>query len=140
MRFAGTRIEGLLGNDKPDYGQTVSNASTLRSQESQAVTDLMGKTTASGIKAAGDVEAANIVGAAESALASAQGQASIFEGIGQIGGAAIGAMGPADITSYSDIPSGGLRGFKAGGGFSNPNAYFGTGGKYGNYVKPSFLN
>ena len=134
MRFAGTRIEGLLGADKPDYGQTVSNASTLRSQESQAVTDVMGKTAAAGITAAGDAESANIVGAAQSSLANAQGQAAIMKGIGQIGGAAIGAMGPANISSYSDIPSEGLRGFKAGGGFSNPNAYMGTGGKYGSFV------
>ena len=139
MRFAGTRIEGFMG-DRPDYGEAVSDASTLRSKESQAVTDVMGKTAAAGINAAGKAESAKITGSAASALARAQGQAAVMEGIGQIGGAAIGAMGPADITSYSDIPSGGLRGFKAGGGFSNPNAYFGTGGKYGNYVKPSFLN
>ena len=133
MRFAGTRIEGLLGNDKPDYGATVSNASTLRSQESQAVTDVMGKTASAGIKAAGDVESANIVGAAESALASAQGQAAIMSGIGEIGGAAIGQFG--GINSYSDIPAAGLRGSAAGGGL---DAYFGTGGKYGSFVPPSF--
>ena len=92
MRFAGTRIEGFLG-DGPDYGELASNASTIRSREGQAVTDAMAKTSATGINAAGEVEAANIVGAAESALASAQGQASIMKGIGQIGGAAIGEFG-----------------------------------------------
>ena len=101
MRFAGTRIEGFLGDDKPDYGATVSNASTLRSQESQAVTDVMGKTAAAGIKAAGDVESANIVGAAQSALANAQGQASIMSGIGEIGASAIGAFGGGGFGSYN---------------------------------------
>ena len=134
MRFAGTRIEGFLG-DGPDYGEIASNASTIRSREDQAVTDAMAKTSATGINAAGEVEAANIVGAAQSALASAQGQASIMKGIGQIGGAAIGQFG--GINSYSDIPAAGLRGSAAGGGL---DAYFGTGGKYGSYVKPSFLN
>ena len=137
MRFAGTSMTNFLA-DRPDYGQTVSNASTLRSQEGQAITDAMGKTAAAGINAAGKVKSAEITGAAEAALASAQGQASIMKGIGQIGASAIGSFGPADITSYSDIPTGGLRGFKAGGGFSNPNAYFGTGGKYGSFVPPSF--
>ena len=101
MRFAGTRIEGLLGSDKPDYGQTVSNASTLRSQEGQAITDAMGKTAAAGIDAAGKAEAANITGAAEAALANAQGQASIMKGIGQIGGAAIGGFGGGGFGSYN---------------------------------------
>ena len=138
MRFAGSRLEGFLGDHGPDYGATASAASTLRSREGQAVTDAMGKTAAAGITAAGKAKSAEISGAAEAALASAQGQASIMKGIGQIGGAAIGSFGPANITSYSDIPTEGLRGLKAGGGFSNPNAYFGTGGKYGSFVPPSF--
>ena len=91
MRFAGSRIEGLLG-DRPDYGATVSNASTLRSREGQAITDAMGKTAAAGINAAGKAESAKITGSAASALARAQGQAAVMEGIGQIGGAAIGAI------------------------------------------------
>ena len=92
MRFAGTRIEGLLG-DRPDYGQTVSDASTLRSKESQAVTDAMADTTNAGILGAGKTESAKITGAAEAALAQAKGQASMMSSLGQIGGAAIGAFG-----------------------------------------------
>ena len=92
MRFAGTRIEGLLG-DRPDYGQTVSDASTLRSKESQAVTDAMADTASAGILGAGKAESAKITGAAEAALANAQGQASMMSSLGQIGGAAIGGFG-----------------------------------------------
>ena len=136
MRFAGTRIEGFLG-DKPDYGALASGADSLRSKESQAATGLMGKTAAAGISAAGQVKGAEITGAAQQAMASAQSQAAMMGMIGQIGGAAISAMGPANINSYDDIPAEGLRGLKAGGGFSNPNAYVGTGGRHGSFVPPT---
>ena len=135
MRFAGTRIEGFLG-DKPDYGALASGADSLRSKESQAATGLMGKTAAAGISAAGQVKGAEITGAAQQAMASAQSQAATMGMIGQIGGAAIGAMGPANISSYSDIPAEGISGIKAG-GISNPNAYIGQGGKYGSFVPPT---
>ena len=96
MRFAGTRIEGFLG-DKPDYGALASGADSLRSKESQAATGLMGKTAAAGISAAGQVKGSEITGAAEQALASAQSQAATMGMIGQIGGAAIGAAGKAGL-------------------------------------------
>ena len=67
MRFAGTRIEGFLG-DSPDYGKIVSGGSTLKSKEGQAATDLMGKTAAAGISAAGEVKGAEITGAAQRAM------------------------------------------------------------------------
>ena len=90
MRFAGSRIEGFLG-DKPDYGALASGASKLRSKERQAVTDIMGKTAAAGVSAAGQVKASEITGSAQQAMASAQSQASIMGTIGQVGGAFIGA-------------------------------------------------
>ena len=96
MRFAGTRIEGFLG-DKPDYGSLASGADSLRSKESQAATGLMGKTAAAGISAAGQVKGAEITGAAQQAMASAQSQAATMGMIGQIGGAAIGAAGKAGL-------------------------------------------
>ena len=96
MRFAGTRIEGLLG-DKPDYGALASGADSLRSKESQAATDLMGKTAATGISAAGQVKGAEITGAAEEAMASAQSQAAMYGMVGQIGAAGITAAGKAGL-------------------------------------------
>ena len=44
-----------------------------------------------------------------------------------------GGGGGGGITSYDQIPAEGLRGAAAGGG---PNAYFGTGGRYGTFVPP----
>ena len=85
MRFAGTRIEGFLG-DKPDYGQLASDADTLRSRENQAISDLMGNTAAAGISAAGKVKSAELTGAAESQLAGAQGNAAMLHNLGKIGG------------------------------------------------------
>ena len=96
MRFAGTRIEGFLG-DKPDYGALASGADSLRSKESQAVTGLMGKTAATGISAAGRVKAAEITGAAQEQMASAQSQAAMMGMIGKIGGAAITGAGDAGL-------------------------------------------
>ena len=115
MRFAGTRIEGLLGSDRPDFGSLAQKGLANRTQESTAATDLMGKTAATGISEAGKVEAANITGAAAQSLANAQSQASIMSGIGQIAGSAIGAFGSSGIgkgaafgevgTSGSDMAS-----------------------------------
>ena len=147
MRFAGTRIEGLLGGDRPEYGALSQKALANRTAESTAATDLMGKTAATGISAAGAVEAANITGAAQASLANAQGQAAIMSGIGDIAGSAIGAFGRSKIGSYDDIPAAGLTGSAVGAG-AGKHAYIGTGGKYGSLTPPtqnangswSFLN
>ena len=130
MRFAGTRMESFMGGDRPEYGALAQKGLANRTEESTAATDLMGKTAATGIAEAGKVEAAKITGMAAASLAQAQGQAAIMEGIGGIASSAIGAFSTPSINSYSDIPAGGLRGAAAGGG---PNAYFGTGGKYGSF-------
>ncbi len=104
MRFAGTRIEGFLG-DKPDYGEIASEASTLRSKEGQAATDLMGKTAAAGISAAGNVKGAEITGAAQQAMASAQSQAATMGMIGKIGAAGITAAGGAGLFGGGGTPT-----------------------------------
>ena len=134
MRFAGTRMESFMGGDRPDFSALAQKGLANRTEESTTATDLMGKTAATGISEAGKVEAANIVGAAQASLAQAQGQASIMSGLGSIASSAIGAFGAPSISSYSDIPAGGLTGAAAGGG---PNAYFGTGGKYGSFTPPT---
>ena len=100
MRFAGTRIEGFLG-DKPDYGKIATGASTLRSKEGQAATNLMGRTAAAGIQAAGQVKGAKITGAAQQEMASAQSQAATMGMIGQIAGAGIGAAGDAGLFGHN---------------------------------------
>ena len=115
MRFAGTRMESFMGGDRPDFSALAQKGLANRTEESTAATDLMGKTAATGISEAGKVEAANIVGAAQASLASAQAQGSMFSALGQIGGAAIGAFGSPGIgtgasfgqvgTSGSDMAS-----------------------------------
>ena len=92
MRFAGTRMEGFLGDDRPDFGSMVQKGAAIRNKESTTATDLMGKTAATGIAEAGKVEAANITGAAQTALANAKGQAAVMSGIGDIAGSFIGAI------------------------------------------------
>ena len=92
MRFAGTRMEGFLSDDRPDYGEMAQKGLALRNKEETAATDLMGKTAATGIAEAGRVEAANITGAAQAAVANAQGNAAIMKGIGGIASSAIGAI------------------------------------------------
>ena len=93
MRFAGSRIEGFMGSDnRPDFGNINETGLAIRNKESTTATDLMGQTAATGIKAAGDVEASKIVGAAQASAAQAQGQASIMKGIGGIASSAIGAI------------------------------------------------
>ena len=94
MRFAGTRMEGFLGDsNRPDFGNINETGLAIRNKESTTYTDLMGQTAATGIAEAGKVEAAGIVGQAQASAAQAQGQAAIMEGIGGIASSAIGAFG-----------------------------------------------
>lgn len=93
MRFAGSRIEGFLGDkNRPDFGNMTESALAMRNKEDTTATDLMGQTASVGIKAAGDVQAQNIVSEAQAGVAQAQGQASMMEGIGSIASSAIGAI------------------------------------------------
>ena len=101
MRFAGTRIanyaktpgvESFMDPRRPDMGEISMAGDNLRANESVKATDLMGKTTAKGIMAAGEVEASEILAEAGAAAAAAQGNAAIMEGIGGIGSSLIGAI------------------------------------------------
>ena len=121
MRFAGTRMEGFMGDDRPDFGALSQKALANRTAESTAGTDLMGKTAATGIAAAGAVEAANITGAAQASLANAQGQASIMSGLGSIASSAIGAI-PTGGGSFS-TPSVKTASTDYSSAFSNPSTY-----------------
>ena len=124
MRFAGSRIEGFMGGDEsPNFGEMAQKGLAIRNKESTTTTDLMGKTAATGIQAAGDVEASKITGEAATALAKAQGQASMMSSIGEIGSSLIGGMGSSGGGgSYgSNIQIGDLN--KYADAFNNPNTY-----------------
>ena len=113
MRFAGTRMEGFLGDsNRPDFGNINETGLAIRNKESTTYTDLMGQTAATGIAEAGKVEASKIVGAAQASAAQAQGQAAIMEGIGGIASSAIGAFGGGGF-------GGGGTGTMSGGGSFN---------------------
>ena len=135
MRFAGTAVsnfaktpgvESYLDPMRPNAGEQAMVGDNIRAKESTAGTELMGRTAAKGITAAGEVEAAGILSEAQAAVANAQGNAAIMEGLGGIGSSLIGA-----------IPTGGGGGGgafnigKTAGNFSTPssNVYsqFGTG-------------
>ena len=101
MRFAGTAIsnyantpgmESFLDPMRPRADEQVMMSDNIRRQEATAGTELMGRTASKGISAAGEVEAAEILGDAGAAYAQAQGNASIMSGIGKIGGSLIGAI------------------------------------------------
>ncbi len=128
MRFAGTRIEGFLG-DKPNYGELASKASTLKSKEGQAATNLMGRTAAAGIQAAGQVKGAKITGAAQQEMASAQSQAATMGMIGQIAGAGIGAIptgggnGAGKIATLDSTPMTVEKAYGSSVSYYDPNIY-----------------
>ena len=124
MRFAGSRSEGFMGDDSPNFGDMAQKSLAIRNKEETTGTDLMGKTAATGIKAAGDVQASKITGEANAALANAQGQAAMMKGIGEIGSSLIGGIGSfsgGGGTSYgSNVQTTGMDYSSA---FSNPNFY-----------------
>lgn len=124
MRFAGSRIEGFMGSEnRPDFGNINQTGLAIRNKESTTATDLMGKTAAVGIKAAGDVEASKILGAAQASVAQAQGQAAIMEGIGGIASSAIGAFGGGGGGGSSFNPGVKTSGIDYSSAFSNPSFY-----------------
>ena len=101
MRFAGQRISDFTGGvagvedymaDSPDYGKNAMAASNIAREETTNSIGKQSEVANTGIMSAADAEAAKITGAAQSALANAQGQASIMSGIGKIGGAFIGGI------------------------------------------------
>ena len=101
MRFAGQRVSNFTGGvtgvedymtDSPDYGESAQAASNINREETVNSIGKQSDTLNTGITSGAQVEAAAITGAAQSALANAQGQASIMSGIGQIGGSIIGGM------------------------------------------------
>ena len=93
MRFAGSRIEGFLNADRPDFGKMAQDADTMRSQESNAMTDIQAKIGATGIGEAGKVEAAGIMADARAQAAQSQAQGSMFSSLGNIGSSLIGGIG-----------------------------------------------
>ena len=130
MRFAGSAPITDFLSQSMDHGAVAQEAAKTRSAVNQAGIDLQGQTAASGISAAGKVESAGIIGDAQAGLAQAQGNAAIMEGIGQIGGAAVGAFGGGTF-NYAGGP--GSTGTKMGAGGGTVGGYGTLGPNYGIY-------
>ena len=101
MRFAGQRVSDYTGGvagvedymaDSPDYGKNAMAASNIAREETTNSIGKQSEVANTGIMSAADAEAAKITGAAASAVAQAQGQASVMSGIGKIGGSLIGGI------------------------------------------------
>ena len=124
MRFAGSAPITDFLNKSVDMGSVAQKAAENRSALQQAGTQLQGELAAAGINAQGKVEAAGIVGAAQSSLATAQGNAAVMSGIGKIAGSAIDAFGESSGAAWNNLDT--------------SNSYSGTGReKYGSFQDPT---
>lgn len=101
MRFAGQRVSDFTGGttgvesfmqDSPDYAKNAQAASNINREESVNSIGQQSQLANAGISSAAEVEATKITGAAQSAYAEAQGQASMMTGLGKIGGSLIGGI------------------------------------------------
>ena len=143
MRFAASPgfqdVMSTIGDVGVDYNQLSNMGQQSRSMQQQTAFDSESKLKSAENEARAMVEAAKYGAQAMRAQGQAAGNAAMVSGIASgISGIAggLGGMG-GGITSYDQIPSAGLTGAAAGGG---PNAYFGTGGKYGTFQPGSFID
>ena len=142
MRFAGSSpavaAMGVVSGYNP--GAIGSQAMKGRSVQRQAGIKGDAFVAETSILNEGRLAAAEAGIAAEEAQVPGMGETigmSVLQGLGNFAGPiASGLKGPG-ITSYDQIPAEGLRGAAAGGG---PNAYLGTGGKYGTFQPGSYID
>ena len=140
MRFAGSApaVEAMGLFSGFDPSALGSQAQKGRSLQKQTAMQAESMTEAAKLEAEAMIESAKLGAAATRSAGQAAGNASMVSGIASgissfAGPIASGLKGPG-ITSYDQIPAAGLRGSAAGGG---PNAYLGTGGRYGSFVPPT---
>ena len=91
-RFAGAEMGKMLGHG-PDFGSMGQRRAMLDGKE--AVAGIQGESFVerAGIQAEADVESAKLTGAAQSKLAGAQAQGSMFASLGSSLGGALGGLG-----------------------------------------------
>ena len=112
-RFAGAEMEKMLGHGV-DFGSIGQKRTELDGKE--AVAGIQGDSfiERAGIQAEADVESAKLTGAAQSKLAGAQAQGSMFSSLGGLLGKGIGGLGSSGGTNF-----GTTRGVSA---YSQPHA------------------
>jgi len=128
MRFAGMRMEGFLSPNKPDMGNIAQSGMANRSAIGNAATMTESQVASAGIGAAGQVEAASLLGGAMQSQANASTFAS---GMGMIGDIAGGVMGGMGNFSYAGGP--GSTGTKMGAGGGSVGGFGTLGPNYGIY-------
>ena len=91
-RFAGAEMEKMLGHGV-DFGSIGQKRAMLEGKE--AVAGIQGDNyiERAGIQAEADIESAKLTGAAQSKLAGAQAQGSMFSSLGSSIGGALGGLG-----------------------------------------------
>ena len=92
MRFAiGSipQLEEFMSG--PNMGALSAGATDLRSREKSAGIGLQGQVAGAGLRAKGQAISGGILGDAQAAAGRSQMMGSIFQSLGQVGGAAIGA-------------------------------------------------
>ena len=82
-----------MDDDRPDYGQMAINNDNRETEFVNKSNEAEAYVGATGIKTAGDVEAAGIIADAKAGVAQAQGNAAMMKGIGSIASSALGAFG-----------------------------------------------
>ena len=122
MRFAGNRIEDFFGGG-PDMGKIVAGGEQLRARE--RASNIAAQTQVKSASIYGDAtkKSGQVLGDAQAAAAKDAMWGSIFQTVGQVGGAAIGAFGK----SYGGTGST---------GGSGDTVRVGDTGKYGTFQDP----
>ena len=91
-RFAGAEMEKMLGHGV-DFGSIGQKRAMLEGKEAVAGIEADSYIQRAGIQAEADVESAKLTGAAQSKLAGAQAQGSMFSSLGSSLGGALGGLG-----------------------------------------------
>lgn len=94
MRFAGSRMENFMDDNRPDYGQMGINQDNRETEFVNKSNEAQAYVGSKGITTAGEVEAAGILADAEVAMANAQSNAAMMETLGGIGSSFLGGIKP----------------------------------------------
>ena len=135
MRFAGSAPITDFLSKGIDTGAIAQQSQGIRSDLKNTGTGIEADLGATALGAQARVIGEGLIAEGQAAQAQGQAQGQMYSSLGSAFGSAIsgfGGLGGGTVNSYDDIPSEGLRGSAAGGG---PNAYIGTGGKYGTFKR-----
>ena len=105
MRFAGSEPITNYLKGGLNMGAAAQSGAKTRSAIKNAATQLEGQVGASGINAAGQVESAGIIGAAQASAAQSQANGQMFQTLGSVASAGIGGLGGAGGAANFSSPT-----------------------------------